>query len=49
RFVNCSLQFMDAYSCGLNGRQTAWAAQCYRGHPVLPESILEELEKENIR
>ncbi|KAK0221495.1 hypothetical protein IW262DRAFT_1434101 [Armillaria fumosa] len=31
------------------GRQATCAAQCYRGHRVLPESILEELEKENIR
>ncbi|SJL12774.1 uncharacterized protein ARMOST_16205 [Armillaria ostoyae] len=26
RFVNRSLQFMDAYARGLNGRQAAWAA-----------------------
>ncbi|PBK93484.1 hypothetical protein ARMGADRAFT_1045964 [Armillaria gallica] len=48
RFVNCSLRFMDAYACGLNGRQAAWAARHYRGHQVLPDSILEELKKENI-
>ncbi|KAK0487856.1 hypothetical protein IW261DRAFT_1327469 [Armillaria novae-zelandiae] len=48
RFVNRSLRFMDAYACGLNVRQATWAAQYYRGYRVLPESILEELEKENI-
>ncbi|KAK0223080.1 hypothetical protein IW262DRAFT_1294948 [Armillaria fumosa] len=47
-FVNHSLRFTDAYACGLNSKQAAWAAQCYRGHRVLPESVLEELEKENI-
>ncbi|KAK0219796.1 hypothetical protein IW262DRAFT_1448343 [Armillaria fumosa] len=36
KFVNYSLQFINVYACGLNG------------HRVLPESILKELEKENI-
>ena len=39
---------MDAYERGLDGRQAAWAARKYRGHQVLPESILDELEKEGI-
>lgn len=30
-FFTCSMRFMDAYACGLNGRQAAWAAQKYKG------------------
>ncbi|RDB25331.1 hypothetical protein Hypma_007565 [Hypsizygus marmoreus] len=48
RFANRSRQFMDAYDKGLNGRQAAWAARKYRGHRVLPESIMNDLEKANV-
>ncbi|PPQ84819.1 hypothetical protein CVT24_013253, partial [Panaeolus cyanescens] len=48
RFGNRSERFMDAYMRGLNGRQAAWAARKYRGHRILPERILEELERANI-
>ena len=48
RFANRSYQFMDAYSKGLNGRQAAWAARKYRGHRVLPTSIMDELEKAQV-
>jgi len=48
RFAMRSRRFMDAYDRGLNGKQAAWAARKYRGHRVLPENILEELEKEGI-
>lgn len=48
RFANRSQKFMDAYSRGLNGRQAAWAARKYRGHRVLPESIMDDLEKGRI-
>ena len=34
---------MDAYEKGLNGKQAAWASKKYRGHRVLPESIMREL------
>ncbi|KIJ31065.1 hypothetical protein M422DRAFT_186398 [Sphaerobolus stellatus SS14] len=44
RYANRSAKFMDAYAKGLNGAQAAWAARKYRGHPVLPENILQELE-----
>ncbi|KAJ7192309.1 hypothetical protein GGX14DRAFT_537754 [Mycena pura] len=47
-FANRCLKFADAYSKGLNGRQAAWAARKYRGHRVLPESILRELEEAEI-
>jgi hypothetical protein len=45
KFVTRSRHFMDAYDRGLNERQAAWAARKYRGHRVLPQSILKELEK----
>jgi hypothetical protein len=48
KFANRSLRFTDAYMRGLNGRQAAWASRKYRGHRVLPNSILEELEKGGI-
>jgi hypothetical protein len=43
-FATRSLRFMDAYRKGLNGRQAAWAAKKYRGHRVLPDTILDEFE-----
>jgi len=39
---------MDAYMKGLNGQQAAWAARKYKGHCVLPESLMDDLEKANI-
>jgi hypothetical protein len=48
KFATRSRRFMDAYARGLNGRQAAWAARKYRGHRVLPEGILEELDKKHI-
>ncbi|KAJ7503793.1 hypothetical protein B0H11DRAFT_2273883 [Mycena galericulata] len=32
----------------LNGRQTAWAARKYRGHHIVPEFILDELDSAGI-
>jgi len=40
-----SLRFMDAYRKGLHGHQAAWAAKKYRGHRVIPASLLKDLEK----
>ena len=48
KYANRSRRFMDAYDRGLNGSQAAWAARKYRGHRVLPQNILDELEKEGI-
>ena len=48
RFANRSYRFMDAYSRGLNGRQAAWAARKYRGHRVLPHSLMVDLENAHI-
>jgi len=39
---------MDAYMKGLNGWQAAWAARKYKGHRVLPESLMDDLDKANI-
>lgn len=36
---------MDAYTHNLSGKQAVWAAKKYRGHRVLPESLLDDLEK----
>lgn len=36
---------MDAYHKGLDGQQAAWANKKYRGHRVLPHTIMEELSK----
>jgi hypothetical protein len=35
----------DAYLKGLTGRQAAWAGKKYRGHWVLPESLMKDLEE----
>ena len=37
--------FIDAYAKGLQGKGAAWAAKKYRGHWVLPESILAKFDK----
>jgi hypothetical protein len=42
RFSTRSHRFMDAYRKGLDGRQAAWAAKKYRGHRVVPPTILAE-------
>jgi hypothetical protein len=40
---------MDAYRKGLTGTQAAWATKKYRGHRVIPNTILAELEKAHIK
>ncbi len=47
-FATRSFRFIDAYAKGLNGKQAAWAARMYRGHRVLPNSLLKDLEKANL-
>ena len=39
---------MDAYQKGLTGKQAAWASKKYRGHRVIPDSILCELDAAGI-
>jgi hypothetical protein len=39
---------MDAYRRGLDGKQAAWASKKYRGHRVLPESLLKDMEDSNM-
>jgi hypothetical protein len=34
---------MDAYRKGLDGKQAAWASKKYRGHRILPETIMRDL------
>ncbi|KIJ27201.1 hypothetical protein M422DRAFT_191323, partial [Sphaerobolus stellatus SS14] len=47
-FANQSARFMDAYRCGLTGAQAVWENKKYKGHRVLPNTIMEELEKANV-
>ena len=39
---------MDAYAHGLNGQQAAWAARKYKGHRVLPETLMLDLDAAHI-
>ncbi|KAG0697413.1 hypothetical protein DFH29DRAFT_811718, partial [Suillus ampliporus] len=48
RFAIRSSHFMDAYHKGLDGSQAAWVVKKYRGHCVLPASILAELDAAKI-
>ncbi|KIK75299.1 hypothetical protein PAXRUDRAFT_173227, partial [Paxillus rubicundulus Ve08.2h10] len=43
RFATRSCRFMDAYHKGLDGKQAAWAAKKYRGHRVLPVTLMDDL------
>jgi hypothetical protein len=36
---------MDWYRKGLTGKQAAWAGKKYKGHRMIPEDILLELDK----
>ena len=40
-----SHRFIDAYQCGLNGTQAAWAVKKYQGHQVFPETLMADLDK----
>ena len=42
---NATIKNQDLLMQGLNGCQAAWK---YKGHRVLPEGILEELDKKHI-
>ncbi|KIK89993.1 hypothetical protein PAXRUDRAFT_152039, partial [Paxillus rubicundulus Ve08.2h10] len=44
RFATQSRCFMDAYHKGLDGKQAAWAAKKYRGHCVLPVTLMDDLD-----
>ncbi|KAJ3575337.1 hypothetical protein NP233_g1146 [Leucocoprinus birnbaumii] len=48
KFSTRSHRFLDAYYRGLNGRQAAWATHKYRGHWVLPLTIMQELDDNQI-
>jgi len=43
-----SQRFMDTYRRGLSGKQAAWASKKFHGHRVLPNSILNDLEKAGV-
>ncbi|KIJ10549.1 hypothetical protein PAXINDRAFT_164241 [Paxillus involutus ATCC 200175] len=48
KFATRSRRFMDAYYKGLNGKQAAWAAKKYRGHQVLPATIMKDLDRAKV-
>ena len=48
RFANRSRRFMDAYAHGLNGQQAAWAAKKYKGHRILPETLMNDLDAAHV-
>jgi len=48
RYATHALRFMDVYRKGLNGKQAAWVVKKYRNHRVIPETILQELERAKI-
>ncbi|KAG2044292.1 hypothetical protein BDR03DRAFT_849408 [Suillus americanus] len=43
-FATRSAQFINAYKMGLNGTRAAWAIKKYRGHRVLPPTIMQEFD-----
>ncbi|KAJ7343914.1 hypothetical protein DFH08DRAFT_701965 [Mycena albidolilacea] len=45
RFAVRSSRFADAYFCGLDGADAAWANKKYRGHRTLPPHYLDDLRK----
>ncbi|THV01839.1 hypothetical protein K435DRAFT_654565 [Dendrothele bispora CBS 962.96] len=47
RFARRSRRFMDGYHKGLDGKAAAWASKKYRGHRVLPDTILQMYNDEN--
>ena len=45
RFATRSCRFADAYKHGLTGKQAAWARKTYRGHRIMPKTLLHDLDK----
>jgi len=48
RFATWADRFMDAYEKGLNSSQAAWAAHKYHKHCVLPQTLMDDMEKAKI-
>ncbi|TFK16561.1 hypothetical protein FA15DRAFT_742089, partial [Coprinopsis marcescibilis] len=44
RYSRRCRRFLDAYHVGLSGKQAAWASKKYRGHRVLPKTLMGDLE-----
>ncbi|KAF9507821.1 hypothetical protein BS47DRAFT_1373802 [Hydnum rufescens UP504] len=42
-FSNWSLQYMDGYQRGLDGREAAWATRKYHGHCQMPADATQEM------
>ncbi|CUA68743.1 hypothetical protein RSOLAG22IIIB_13833 [Rhizoctonia solani] len=45
RFAARSQRFVHAYGRGLSGSEAAWAAKKYRGHRIIPDGLLEAMDK----
>jgi hypothetical protein len=39
---------MDAYRCGLDRKQAVWASKKFKGHCVLPERLMKDLDNAGI-
>lgn len=39
---------MDAYHRGLTGKQAAWAGKRYHGHRILPETLMADMEADDM-
>lgn len=48
RYVRRSRQFMDAYHRGLTGKQAAWAGKRYHGHRILSETLMADMEADDM-
>jgi hypothetical protein len=48
RYARRARRFMDAYHRGLTGKQAAWAGKKYHGHRVLPESLMADMEADDM-
>ncbi|QRW10291.1 DDE superfamily endonuclease [Ceratobasidium sp. AG-Ba] len=45
RFAARSQRFVHAYLAGLSGSQAAWAMKKFRGHRIIPQALLQEMDE----
>ncbi|KAF8059833.1 hypothetical protein FPV67DRAFT_1632588 [Lyophyllum atratum] len=45
KYARRSRRFIDAYYRGLDGKQAAWASRKYRGHRMMPDTVMDDLMK----
>jgi hypothetical protein len=44
-YANCAAQFISAYAGGLTGADLKWVNKPYRGHQILPLSMIAEIKR----